>query len=178
MAGNHRRRGGGGGGGRPTEWGSAGGGRPGQRVEERGTWASRARKRSEARPQTSAEQPTAFGKASPSVASQVTPAGAEPTALFEVILGQRTPTQAPCACPCGTTPEGQRRCHTTSPPPPPRTRLGGGGATVAGAPRTPGTGNRRRFAVRGRRGGGSRWVAVSDVRVGPSVGGQGSVLCH
>ena len=34
-----------GGGARPTEWGSVCGGRPGQRVEEWGTWASRTRKR-------------------------------------------------------------------------------------------------------------------------------------
>ena len=33
---------------RPTEWGSVRGGRPGQSVEEQGTWASRTRKRSEA----------------------------------------------------------------------------------------------------------------------------------
>ena len=33
---------------RPTELGTVGGGRPGQRVEEQGTWASRTRKRSEA----------------------------------------------------------------------------------------------------------------------------------
>ena len=33
---------------RPTEWGSVRGGRPGQRVEEQGTWASRTRKHSQA----------------------------------------------------------------------------------------------------------------------------------
>ena len=33
---------------RPMEWGSVRGGRPGQRVGEQGTWASRTRKRSEA----------------------------------------------------------------------------------------------------------------------------------
>ena len=42
-------RGGGGTHARPTEWGSVCGGRPGQRVEEQGTWASRTRKLSQAR---------------------------------------------------------------------------------------------------------------------------------